>query len=228
MYFGLPWQCREQESSCYCRGHWFDPWSRKIPPAVEQLSPSTTTAEPTRQDPRAATTEAHVPRAYAFLIPKHSYFPSVAYKDNAKISTHIPKSQQSNLIKVMCRKSYILDRTSEFYVNIVKRMQCGGQGDVPYTTAYKENFLPTILTIRREELFGFSFQHLTSNILVIYIWAFCCIYYLGEEGATEEEMVGWHHQLNGHEFEQTPGDSEGQGSLVCCSPRGCKKSDTTV
>ena len=36
-------------------------------------------------------------------------------------------------------------------------MQCGGQGDVPYTTAYKENFLPTILTIRREELFGFSF-----------------------------------------------------------------------
>ena len=31
-------------------------------------------------------------------------------------------------------------------------------------------------------------------------------------------MVGWHYQLNGHEFEQTPGDSEGQGSLVCCSP----------
>ena len=35
---------------------------------------------------------------------------------------------------------------------------------------------------------------------------------------TEEEMVGWHHQLNGHEFEQTPGDSEGRGSLACCSP----------
>ena len=34
----------------------------------------------------------------------------------------------------------------------------------------------------------------------------------------EDEMVGWHHQLNGHEFEQTPGDSEGQGSLECCSP----------
>ena len=40
-------------------------------------------------------------------------------------------------------------------------------------------------------------------------------------------MVGWHHQLNGHEFEQTPGDSEGQGSLVCCSAWGCKESDTT-
>ena len=40
-------------------------------------------------------------------------------------------------------------------------------------------------------------------------------------------MVGWHHQLNGHEFEQTQGDGEGQGSLVCCSPWGCKELDTT-
>ena len=40
-------------------------------------------------------------------------------------------------------------------------------------------------------------------------------------------MVGWHHQLNGYEFEQTLGDSEGQGSLVCCSPWGHKESDTT-
>ena len=40
-------------------------------------------------------------------------------------------------------------------------------------------------------------------------------------------MVGWHHRLNGHEFEQTPGDGEGQGSLVCCSPWGHKESDTS-
>ena len=40
-------------------------------------------------------------------------------------------------------------------------------------------------------------------------------------------MVGWHHRLNGHEFEQAPGDSEGQGSLACCSPRGCKELDMT-
>ena len=40
-------------------------------------------------------------------------------------------------------------------------------------------------------------------------------------------MVGWHHQLNGHEFEQTPRDSEGQGSLACYSPQGHKRSDTT-
>ena len=48
-----------------------------------------------------------------------------------------------------------------------------------------------------------------------------------EKGATEDEMVGWHHWLSGHEFEQTPGDSEGQGSLVGCSPQGRKESDTT-
>ena len=46
-------------------------------------------------------------------------------------------------------------------------------------------------------------------------------------GITEDEMVGWHHRLNGHEFEQTLGDSEGQGSLACCSPRGHKELDTT-
>ena len=40
-------------------------------------------------------------------------------------------------------------------------------------------------------------------------------------------MVGWHHRLNGHEFEQTLGDSEGQGSLACCSPLGHKESDMT-
>ena len=43
----------------------------------------------------------------------------------------------------------------------------------------------------------------------------------------EHEMVGWHHQLNGHEFEQALGDGEGQGSLACCSPCGHKELDTT-
>ena len=45
--------------------------------------------------------------------------------------------------------------------------------------------------------------------------------------ATEDEMVGWHHILNGHEFEQTLGDSEGQGSLARCSPWSHKESDMT-
>ena len=48
-----------------------------------------------------------------------------------------------------------------------------------------------------------------------------------EKGITEDKMFGWHHRLNGHKFEQAPGDDEGQGSLVFCSPRGCKELDMT-
>ena len=48
-----------------------------------------------------------------------------------------------------------------------------------------------------------------------------------EKGMTENEMVGWHQQINAHESEQTLGDSEGQGSLACYNPWGCKESDTT-
>ena len=44
---------------------------------------------------------------------------------------------------------------------------------------------------------------------------------------TEDELVGWHHQLNGQEFEQAPGDGEGQGSLMCCSPWDHKELDMT-
>jgi len=49
-----------------------------------------------------------------------------------------------------------------------------------------------------------------------------------EKGMIEDEMVRWHYQLNGHEFEQAPGDGEGQGSLACCSPWGRKESDWTT
>ena len=48
-----------------------------------------------------------------------------------------------------------------------------------------------------------------------------------EKGTTEDEMAGWHHQLDGHEFEETPGVGDGQGGLACCSPWGCKESDMT-
>ena len=48
-----------------------------------------------------------------------------------------------------------------------------------------------------------------------------------EKGATEDEMVGWHHWLNGNEFEQPPGDGEGQRSLVCFNPWGWNELDTT-
>ena len=49
-----------------------------------------------------------------------------------------------------------------------------------------------------------------------------------EKGMTEDEMVGWHHQLNGYDFEQAPGDSEGQGSLACCSSWNCKESEQWI
>ena len=48
-----------------------------------------------------------------------------------------------------------------------------------------------------------------------------------EKGTTEDEIVGWHHQLDGHEFEYAPGAGDGQGILACCSSWGCKESDMT-
>ena len=48
-----------------------------------------------------------------------------------------------------------------------------------------------------------------------------------EKRVTKDELVGWHHQLDGHEFEQAPGVGDGQGSLVCFSPWGHKESDMT-
>ena len=48
-----------------------------------------------------------------------------------------------------------------------------------------------------------------------------------EKGTTENEMVGWHHRLSGHEFEQAPGVGDGQGGLMCCSPWGHKELDMT-
>ena len=56
---------------------------------------------------------------------------------------------------------------------------------------------------------------------------FCSITYHSQEGKgiTEAKMVGWHPRLNGHEFEQAPGDGEGQGSPACCSSWGCKELD---
>ena len=48
-----------------------------------------------------------------------------------------------------------------------------------------------------------------------------------EKGTTEDEMVGWHHRLDRHEFDQAPGVGDGQGNLACCSPWSCKQLDTT-
>ena len=80
---------------------------------------------------------------------------------------------------------------------------------------------------------------LTNHFSVQYIFLRCCVFIIGEDpdagkdgrqeekGMIEDEMVGWHHQLHGPEFEQTSGDDKGPGSVGCCSPWGGKESDTT-
>ena len=60
---GLPWWLSGAESACQCKRHEFDPWSGKIPHAVKQLSPRTTTIKPVLQSPRTTTTEAHTPQS---------------------------------------------------------------------------------------------------------------------------------------------------------------------
>ena len=81
--------------------------------------------------------------------------------------------------------------------------------------------------------------YIISDLFVVVIQSLSCVQLFGtdpdsgkdrkqeEMGMTEYEMVGWCHQLNGHEFEQALGVGDGQGSLVCCSPWGHKESDTT-
>ena len=56
---------------------------------------------------------------------------------------------------------------------------------------------------------------------------FLSLWQLKEKGTTEDELVGWHHRLDGHEFEQAPGVGDRQGNLACCSPWGRKELDTT-
>ena len=64
-------------------------------------------------------------------------------------------------------------------------------------------------------------------MVLIVILIFISLIISRRRRGTEDEMFGWHHQLNGHEFEQAFGVSDGQGSLVCCSSWGQKESDTT-
>ena len=71
-----------------------------------------------------------------------------------------------------------------------------------------------------DEAWAFQFPVPTHSQVSVISFVFYC-------PTTEDEMVGWHHRLNGHEFEQAPGVGDGQGSLACCSPWTCKESDTT-
>ena len=74
--------------------------------------------------------------------------------------------------------------------------------------------------LRPPSFFGEELTHLKRP------WCWKWLKAGGEKETTEDEMVGWHHQLDGHESEQAPGGGDGQGSLACCSPWGLKESDT--
>ena len=66
--------------------------------------------------------------------------------------------------------------------------------------------------------------NLRLNLLICFLLLMCTQH---KKGMTEDEMVGWHHRLNGHEFEQALGDGEGHGTLACRSPWSPKESDMT-
>ena len=131
-----------------------------------------------------------------------------------------------------------LDSPDFSQIKIIKSEKQSGQGFTGLRT-----FSGNILTPLKGnslskciQLFFLTYIHILSHILFHYNelthWKRpCCWERLRarREGskATDDEMVGWHHQLNGSESEQTLGDTEGQGGLACCSPRGRKESDTT-
>ena len=120
----------------------------------------------------------------------------------------------------------------------VKSLSCIRLLATPWTAAYQAP--PSMGFSRQEYWSGVPLPSLvlkleTSNfwtinacfvtILPIYFWV--VTWGKEEKEATEDEMVGWHHQLSRHEFSQTPGNGEGQGSLACCSSWGHKESDMT-
>ena len=87
-------------------------------------------------------------------------------------------------------------------------------------------------SILKEIKFEYSLEGLMLKPRDVKSWLTGCHQYPDagkdwEKRETEDEMVGWHHWLNGQEFEHTQGDSEGQGSLVCCTPSGGKELDMT-
>ena len=66
--------------------------------------------------------------------------------------------------------------------------------------------------------------NLRLNLLICFLLLICTQH---KKGMTEDELVGWHHRLSGHEFKQALGGGEGHGTLACCSPWGPKELDTT-
>ena len=90
------------------------------------------------------------------------------------------------------------------------------------------NLCPLLLNGRRTLLLAPPGKPTKPRVSALFVLLRLQVTLCEEKGTTEDEVVGWHHRLNGHEFEQAPGDGDGQRGLACCGPCGWKELDTTT
>ena len=175
-------------------------------------------------------------------IKRHSLFgrKTITYLDSVLKSRDITLPAKVHLVKAMvfpvvmyrC-ESWTLKKVEHWRIDAFKLWCWRRLLRVPWTTSRSNQLIQNGINPE------YSLEGLTLKLKLQY---FGCLFdakshligkvpdsgkdWRQEKGATEDGMVGWHHRLNGHEFEQTVGDSEGQESLACCSSWGCKELDT--
>ena len=118
--------------------------------------------------------------------------------------------------KNRCCQTVVLEKTIQSCIDSKEIKLVNPKGNQPWIPIGRTNAEAEVPILRSLDL---KSQLIGKNPEVGNDWK------LKEKGAADDEMIGW-HRLNGHEFEQTPGDSGGQRSLVSCSPWGLKESDT--
>ena len=121
--------------------------------------------------------------------------------------------KKARVLKNWCLQTVVLDKTLESPVDCKEIQPVNPKGNQPWILIERtdaEAEAPTLWPLDAK-------SQLTGKVPADRRWE--------EKGMTEDEMVGWHHLLNGHEFEHTLGGGEGQGSLVCYNPWGHKESD---
>ena len=176
-------------------------------------------------------------------IKRHSLFgrKAITYLDSVLKSRDITLPAKVHLVKAMvfpvvmyrC-ESWTLKKVEHWRIDAFKLWCWRRLLRVPWTTSRSNQLIQNGINPE------YSLEGLTLKLKLQY---FGCLFdaksrligkdpdagkdWRQKKGATEDGIVGWHHRLNGHEFEQTVGDSEGQDSLACCSSWGCKDLDTT-
>ena len=131
------------------------------------------------------------------------------------LKIHFHSKLHVTLIQNWCFQTVILEKTLESLLPSKEIKPINAKGNQPWIFTGKTDAEAPILWLP-----GMKSQLIGKDPDAGKDWG-------QEKGLTEDEMVGWYHRLNGHEFEQAPGDGDGQGSLACCSPWGCKESDMT-